>query len=98
MNGGIFQTPSRIINYLTKQLGLPPSLNLEVSEREATYLEHRKNILIYLGYQKFDDTAQSQLESWIQHKANAGALPEELFGQAELSNSEATVKPLMMKP
>ena len=30
-----------IVGYLGKQLALPPSLTVEVPEREATYLEHR---------------------------------------------------------
>jgi hypothetical protein len=55
----------RILNYLGSQLGLPPSLTIEVPERKATYTEHRKNLLDYLGFQKFDERGQSQLTTWL---------------------------------
>jgi hypothetical protein len=55
-----------IINYLGQQLDLPPSLAVEVPERKATYTDHRQNIMTYLGFQRFDDQAQQQLETWIE--------------------------------
>ena len=73
----------RIVNYLGSQLDLPPSLTIQVPEREATYLEHRKNILNYLGFQKFDDPVQKQLNAWLEEQAQSGLLPDELFQQAE---------------
>lgn len=73
----------RIANYLNSQLGLPPSLTIAVPERKATYTEHRKNLLNYLGFQKFDDLAQEQLEIWLKEQAKHGLLPNELFHQAE---------------
>ena len=72
-----------IINYLGQQLDLPPSLIVEVPEREATYLEQRQNILKHLGFQKFDQNAQEQLEAWIEQQARLGNLPDQLFQQAE---------------
>ena len=65
------------------QLGLPPSLVVEVPERQATYTDHRHTIMTYLGFQKFDDHAQAQLEAWIEQEARRGALPDALFQQAE---------------
>ena len=53
----------QIINYLGQQLDLPPSLAVEVPERKATYTDHRQNIMTYLGFQRFDDQAQQQLET-----------------------------------
>jgi hypothetical protein len=73
----------RILNYLGSQLGLPSSLTIEVPERKATYTEHRKNLLDYLGFQKFDERGQSQLTTWLKQQAQQGLLPEPLFQQAE---------------
>jgi len=73
----------RIVNYINVQLGLPPSLTIQVPNREATYIEHRKNILNYLGFRKFDEQAQDKLKIWIEEQARKGELPEELYHQAE---------------
>ena len=72
-----------IVNYLGQQLDLPPSLTVEVPQREATYLEHRQNVLRHLGFERFDPIAQEQLESWVKQQAQLGALPDELFQQAQ---------------
>jgi len=79
----IHDVSPRIINYLGGQLALPPSLTVEVPEREATYLEHRQNVLKHLGFQRFDERAQEQLETGLEPQAQRGALPDELFQQAE---------------
>ena len=62
---------------------LPPSLALDVPERKATYTDHRQQILTYLGFQKFDDTAHTQLTTWLHQQAQQGLLPGALFPQAE---------------
>ena len=72
-----------IINYLGQQLDLPPSLVVEVPQRKATYTDHRQNIMAYLGFQRFDDPIQQQLETWIEQQARLGTLPHDLFAQAE---------------
>ena len=72
-----------IINYLGQQLDLPPSLAVEVPERKATYTDHRQNIMTYLGFQRFDDQAQAQLETRIEQQARLGTLPDALFRQVE---------------
>ena len=72
-----------IVGYLGQQLDLPPSLTVEVPEREATYLEHRQNVLKHLGFQRFDQHAQAQLETLIAQQARLGSLPDALFKQAE---------------
>jgi hypothetical protein len=73
----------RIVNYLGRQLELPPSLTISVPDREATHLEHRKNILNYLGFVRFDESVQRELEAWLEEKAHSGLLPNDLFRGAE---------------
>jgi hypothetical protein len=72
-----------IVHYVGQQLGLPPSLALDVPERKATYTDHRQQILTYLDFQKFDDTAHAQLTTWLHQQAQQGVLPDALFPQAE---------------
>lgn len=72
-----------IVNYLGQQLGLPPSLAIEIPERKATYTEHRQSILKHLGFQKFDGKAQDKFNNWLEHQAHQGLLPTELFEQSE---------------
>jgi len=67
---------------LGHQLDLPPSLALEVPERKATHIDHRQQILTYLGFQKFDDTAHAHLTTWLHQQARQGLLPDALFQQA----------------
>lgn len=73
----------RIVNYLNGQLGLPSSLVIQVPNREATYIEHRRNILNYLGFRKFDEEAQNKLKIWIEQQAHQGELPDELLQQTK---------------
>ena len=56
---------------------------MDVPEREATLLEHRNNILKYLGFQRFDDKVEADLDRWIEEHARQGLLPDELFHRAE---------------
>lgn len=69
----------RIIGYLNKQLGLPPSFTIHTPNREATFSEQRKNILRYLGFSKYDDETQARLQKWLEKQAQQGSLPDELF-------------------
>lgn len=73
----------QIVNYLAQQLSLPPSLEVQIPEREATYLEHRQTVLKHLGFNRFDEVAQEQLAIWLEQKAQLGLLPDDLFQQAE---------------
>ncbi len=81
--GEVNELSPQIINYINHQLDLPPSLSVQVPDREATYLEHRKKILNYLGFARFDETAQVQLQDWLQQRSEQGELPSELFHKAE---------------
>lgn len=74
----------RIASHLRKQLGLPPALKIQKPEREATYLEQLQNILKYLGFQRFDESAQQDLDTWLHRQTQQNLLPEELFEQAEI--------------
>lgn len=80
---GLHDLSPRIVNYLNRQLDLAPSLTIQVPEREATYLEQRKTILNYLGFQKFDEAVQERLQIWLEERVKQGVLPDALFQQAE---------------
>lgn len=71
-----------MVNYVGPQLDLPPSLTVEVPEREATYREHRQNVLKYSGFQRFDQSVHAQLEAWLDQQARRGTLPDALLEQA----------------
>lgn len=73
----------RIVSYLNSQLNLPPSLTISTPDRDATFSEQRKNILSYLGFSKYEDEAQSRLQTWLAKQAEQGFLPDELFLRAE---------------
>jgi len=53
----------RILNYLNKQLDLPPSLAIEVPDREATLSRQRKDILNHLGFKKYGKEAEERLST-----------------------------------
>ena len=73
----------RIVSYLNSQLDLPLSLTINTPDRDATFSEQRKNILTYLGFTKYEDTAQASLEKWLSKQAEQGFLPDELLLRAE---------------
>ena len=73
----------KIVSYLNNQLDLPPTLSIIVPERDATKSEQRKNILNYLGFNKFDEKAQKELTSWLKQQARKGLLPDELLIRSE---------------
>jgi hypothetical protein len=64
-------------------LELPPSLTVAVPERDATYLEHRQHVLKPLGFQRFAQHVQAQLEAWLDQQARRGTRPDALFEPAE---------------
>lgn len=74
----------RIINYINRQIDLPPTLYVTMPTREATYLEHRKHVLNYLGFMVFNDEIKHKLEKWIVTQINKGIpLTDELLPKAE---------------
>ncbi|MEM1369036.1 MAG: DUF4158 domain-containing protein [Cyanobacteria bacterium P01_H01_bin.15] len=74
----------RIASHLRKQLDLPPALKIQTPERKKTYFEQLRNILEYLGFKRFDESTQQDLNAWLHCQAQQNCLPEELFEQAEI--------------
>jgi hypothetical protein len=74
---------ARILNFLSRQLDLPPVLAMEPSSREGTHQEHQRRIREYLGLQTFDLAAQEQIERWVCGQAAEGLSPAEIFPHAE---------------
>jgi hypothetical protein len=75
--------PARILNFLSRQLDLPPVLAVEASRREGTQHEHQRRIREYLGLQTFDPPIQERLERWVWGQAAEGLSAAEIFPHAE---------------
>ena len=73
---------ARIVNFLSRQLDLPPVLAVQPSRREGTQHEHQRRIREYLGLQTFDLPTQEQIERWVCGQAAVGLSPAEIFPQA----------------
>ena len=69
--GEVNDLSPQIVNYLSSQLELPPSLTITVPDRDATFSEQRKNILGYLGFSKYDDGVQANLQEWLKKTGSA---------------------------
>ncbi len=74
---------ARIVNFLSRQLDLPPVLAVQPSRREGTQHEHQRRIREYLGLQTFDLPTQEQIERWVCGQAAVGLSPGEIFPHAE---------------
>jgi Domain of unknown function (DUF4158) len=68
--------PVRIINYLCKQLDLPPLLKLEEAERDATEYVQQQRIRDHLNFHTYDERIESELISWLADRAIEGSLPD----------------------
>src|SRR5713101_6539614 len=75
--------PVRILNYLGRQLNLPPTLFLPPPHREATDVEQEQRIRVYLQVQPFDATARERLAQWLTLRAQDGLTPPDLYQHAE---------------
>ena len=73
----------RILSYLSGQLNLQPIMTIQKPERRATRSDYQQKILTYLGFKRFDETAEARLRDWLTQKAEQRALPESLFSEAE---------------
>ena len=69
--GEVNDLSPQIANYLSSQLKLPPSLTITVPDRDAIFSEQRKNILGYLGFSKYDDGVQANLQEWLKKTGSA---------------------------
>jgi hypothetical protein len=74
---------ARILNFLSRQLDLPPVLAVEPSSREGTHQEHQRRIREYLGLQTFDPATQERIERWVCGGAAEGLSPAEIFPHTE---------------
>lgn len=57
---------------------------IQKPEREATYLKQLQNVLKYLGFRRFDESAQQDLDTWLHRQTQQSFLPEKFFEQAEI--------------
>jgi len=69
------ETSAQVINYLARQLDLAPTLAVNSPARKATLAEQRQNILLYLGFKKYDEQVEKQLSAWLENQAIKGMLP-----------------------
>lgn len=88
----------RILNYLNKQLELPPSPAIEIPGREATLSNQRRDILNHLGFEKFGSQAEYMLITWIKEQAGNNLLFVSKDGQPWIwpSNSLWNTSMLML--
>src|SRR5215469_10660637 len=73
------QAPLRIVNHLSRQLGLPPVLFLGAAGREPTEREQAQRIRRYLGLAAFDHSATGRLRDWLRQGAAEGCSAAELL-------------------
>ena len=76
------QAPLRIVNHLSRQLGLPPVLFLGAAGREPTEREQAQRIRRYLGLAAFDHSATGRLRDWLRQGAAEGRSAAELLSHA----------------
>jgi len=74
---------ARILNFLSRQLELPPVLAVEPSSREGTHQDHQRRIRDYLDLQTFDLATQERIERWVCGQAAKGLSAAEIFPHAE---------------
>lgn len=77
------QLPVQIVSYLTKQLGLEPTLTVSSPTRRATLATQRQQLLVHLGFKKYNQHTEQQLNQWLNDHARRGVLPQQLLPLAE---------------
>lgn len=75
--------PIKIVNHLSRQLGLPPALFLDRSGREPTERVQAQRIRRHLGLRRFDKAAEVNLREWLREGALEGRTAPELLARAE---------------
>lgn len=75
--------PIKIVNHLSRQLGLPPVLFLGRPGREPTERVQAQRIRRYLGLSRFDKTVEANLREWLREGSLEGRTIAELLTQAE---------------
>jgi hypothetical protein len=75
--------PLRIVNHLSRQIGLPPVLFLDRPDREQTEREQAIRIRTFLGLGSFDENAETRLRDWLREGAVEGRSTAELLTRVE---------------
>lgn len=75
--------PIKIVNHLSRQLGLAPVLFLDRPGRAQTEREQSLRIRRYLGVRGFDRRAAADLREWLRQGAIEGRTAAELLVRAE---------------
>jgi hypothetical protein len=75
--------PLRIVNHLSRQLGLAPVLFLDRPGRSPTEREQALRIRSYLGLKVFDEKAEADLRDWLRQGALEGRRTAELLARVE---------------
>ena len=87
LQGGFLTATSelspRIINYLSSQLDLPLTFFVNEPTRRATRSKQHGQILMCLGFKKYDRETNIILNNWIVEKAEQGLLPKDILKQSE---------------
>src|SRR3954465_3424499 len=77
------QAPLRIVNHLSRQVGLAPVLFLDRPGRGQTERAQALRIRRYLGLKSFDRKAEEDLRDWLRQGALEGRSATELLVQVE---------------
>jgi len=77
------QAPLRIVNHLSRQIGLAPVLFLDRPGREPTEREQAIRIRRYLGLHSFDEKAEARLRDWLREGVLHGRSLAELMARVE---------------
>lgn len=73
----------KLLAHLSKQLHFQTVTDLQEKIKYRTLLEYQKDIAIYLGYRKFDDSIKEWLTAWINQQVSVSLFIEDLIPQAE---------------
>ena len=77
------RAPIKIVNHLSRQLGLPPELFLDRAGREPTERVQAQRIRRHLGLSRFDAATEASLRAWLREGALEGRSAPELLARAE---------------
>jgi TnpA family transposase len=77
------RAPVKIVNHLSRQLGLPAVLVLDRPGREPTERVQAQRIRRHLGLRRFDKAADARLRDWLRTGALEGRTVPDLLIQAE---------------
>ena len=77
------QAPLRIVNHLSRQIGLPPVLFLDRPGRGPTERVQAQRIRRYLGLKSFDRKTEADLRDWLRQGALEGRSTTDLLARVE---------------